>query len=352
MHSGLQHLCQGARERSVHRLRPTRRGFAIGLAGSLALPFLPQSIRSARAAAGDDFAAWLIGLREDALKSGIRAATLDVALAGVEPLPRVLELDRAQPEVTLTYEQYMTRVASEARVVAGKQMMRENRTVLDHVSETFGVQGRFVVALWGIESDFGRVTGGYSVVQSLATLAFDPRRSSYFRAELIEALKIIDQGNVSAAAMKGSWAGAMGQTQFMPSAYMRAAVDFDGDGRRDIWGSRPDVFASSAKLLSSLGWLGDQTWGREVKLPQGFDLALAGLPTSKKIAEWEAVGVRAPDGAPLPTRQLDASIVLPVSGSSTPAFMVYNNYRSILRWNRSTYFALAVGSLSDRIGEG
>ena len=346
------HLVQGAYDRSVHRLSPTRRGFAIGLVLSLASVAAPIAVPAACAAAADDFARWLTGLRADALGAGIRAETFDGALDGIEPLARVIELDRAQPEVTLTFEQYMTRVASEARVVAGRQMIRENKPVLDKVAEQYGVQPRFIVALWGIESDFGRVTGGFSVIQSLATLAFDTRRGSYFRGELIAALKIIDQGNVTPAAMRGSWAGAMGQTQFMPSAYLRAAVDFDGDGRRDIWGSRPDVFASSARLLASLGWLGDQTWGREVKLPPDFDPALAGLATTKRIGDWQAIGVRLPDGGGLPTRQLDASIVVPVTGSMSPAFMVYNNYRSILRWNRSTFFAIAVGSLSDRIGDG
>ncbi len=298
------------------------------------------------------FNEFLTGVRSEAITRGIRPQTLDTALVGIAPLARVVELDRAQPEFTRTFEQYLAGTVSEARVARGKQMLNENRALLQQVEQRYGVQARFVVALWGIESDYGRNLGGFSVVQALATLAFDDRRAAYFRRELFDALKIIDDGHITAAGMRGSWAGAMGQAQFMPSTFLLAAVDFDGDGRRDIWGSKADVFASAAQYLAKSGWQGDQTWGRPVKLPDNFDITLAGLATSKPIGEWQALGVRTPEGGALPTRQLNSSIVLPTAGSKTPAYLVYNNYRSLLRWNNAALFAVAVGTLADRIGDG
>ena len=298
------------------------------------------------------FDAFLVDVRTEALGRGIRAQTLDVALAGVTPLARVIELDRAQPEFTLTFEQYLNGRVTESRVARGKTMLAENRELLAQIEAKYGVQPRFIVALWGLESDFGRVTGTFSVVQALATLAYDDRRAAYFRRELLSALTIIDQGHITAAAMRGSWAGAMGQAQFMPSTFLTAAADFDGDGKRDIWTNKADVFASAAQLLSRNGWLGDQTWGRPVKVPDNFNVTLAGLNTQKPIGDWQELGVRLPDGGALPARQLQASIVLPQSGSKTPAYLVYNNYRSLLRWNNAALFAVAVGTLADRLGDG
>ena len=318
---------------------------AAALAAALAVPGFA-------AAQDSDFAAWLTGLREEALSRGIRAETLDVALAGVELIPRVVELDRNQPEVRLTLEQYLSRVASDARVTTGKRLLNENRALLEQVAARYGVQPRFVVAFWAIESDFGRDTGSFPVIPALATLAYDPRRSGFFRGELLAALKILDDGDISPEAMLGSWAGAMGQTQFLPSSFLRSAVDFDGDGRRDIWTNRADALASAANHLHNLGWRDDQTWGREVRLPAGFNPALSGLGTNKQIAEWQALGVRRADGSDLPRVAFDSSIVIPVEGTTAPAYLVYDNYRTILRWNRSVLFGLAVGSLADRIGDG
>jgi membrane-bound lytic murein transglycosylase B len=181
-------------------------------------------------------------------------------------------------------------------------------------------------------------------------LAFDGRRSTYFRGELLTALEILEQGHITPQAMVGSWAGAMGQSQFMPSSFKAYAIDGDGDGKRDIWGSKADVFSSAANYLSSVGWRVDQTWGRRVTLPAEFDIALANLKTKKKLAAWQALGVRKPDGSDLPARQLTASLVLAEKENTERAYLVYGNYRSILRWNRSTYFALTVGALADRIG--
>jgi membrane-bound lytic murein transglycosylase B len=263
----------------------------------------------------------------------------------------VVELDRRQPEFTLTLEQYLSRVVSERRVRKGRQRLVKHREILREVSAKFGVQPRFILALWGIETDYGRLKGGFSVIPALATLAYDGRRSAYFRKELFNALTIIDQGHITAENMIGSWAGAMGQNQFMPSSFLRYAVDYDGDGRRDIWTNTKDVFASTANYLHRVGWRDDQTWGRAVRIPDGFDPGLLGLKVKKALAEWQALGVRRSDGTDLPSRNLTASLVRPGKDKG-PVFVVYGNYRAILKWNRAHFFATAVGQLADRIAGG
>ncbi|MFP6728025.1 MAG: lytic murein transglycosylase [Alphaproteobacteria bacterium] len=307
---------------------------------------------SAVPGSAEDFQIWLGKLRVEAEGKGISQSVLDEALAGIQPIPRVIELDRRQPEFTLTFTQYRDRVVPQSRIKKGRVKYQENRDLLEEIGGKIGVQPRFIVALWGIETDFGRVTGGFKVIPALATLAHDGRRSAYFRKELLNALQILHEGHIAPKEMMGSWAGAMGQSQFMPSSFLAHAVDYDGDGRRDIWTTRPDVFASAANYLAKSGWRADQTWGREVKLPRDFDFALADLKVRKPIGGWQVLGVRRLDGGDLPTRQLSASIVLPEKGKMSPAYLVYNNYRTTLRWNRSTYFALAVGLLSDGIGAG
>ena len=304
-------------------------------------------------AAGEEmaFADWLVDLRREAAEKGVGRATLDRALRGLSPIKRVIELDRRQPEFTLTFRQYLTRVVPPARVAKGKRKLNENRALLESVAAKYRVQARFLVAFWGIETDFGRLTGGFPVVRALATLAHDGRRSTYFRRELIDALKILDRGHIDFAKMTGSWAGAMGQPQFMPSSFLAFAVDGDGDGRKDIWTTKADVFASAANYLARSGWRGGQTWGRQVRLPDGFDPALADLKVRKGLRAWQALGVRRIDGRDLPTRDLESSIVFPGKPGGD-AYVVYNNFRTILKWNRSTYFAVAVGSLADRIGGG
>ena len=327
----------------------------IFLIALLALALLPAGGQYGGAPAGAaeeqavDFAVWLEALRAEALGQGISAATLDAALAGVEPIPRVIELDRSQPETTLTFEQYMDRVVPNSRVEKGRARLRENAAALEAVRAAFGVQPRFIVALWGIETNFGQYTGGFSVIASLATLAHDGRRSAYFRAELLDALRILEQGHITPAAMMGSWAGAMGQSQFMPSSFVRFALDFDGDGKRDIWATKADVFGSAANYLAKSGWRGDQTWGRKVSLPDNFDVSLADLKISKPLAGWQALGVRRANGQNLPiVAGMMGSIVFP-GGEGGPAFLVYDNFKTTLKWNRSTYFAMAVGHLADRI---
>ena len=296
------------------------------------------------------FAAWLTELRKEAVAAGITTETLDASFEGVAPIPRIIELDRRQPESTLTFEQYVDRIVSNARVDRGRARLQENSPLLQEVAARFGVQPRFIVALWGIETNFGQNTGGFSVIAALATLAYDGRRSKFFRRELLDALRIVDQGHIKPENMKGSWAGAMGQSQFMPSSFMNYAYDYNGDGAKDIWTTSADVFASAANYLSGVGWRPDITWGREVRVPDGFDPALADIKVIKNISEWQALGVRRPDGSALPTRDLPASVIYPgeVGG---PTYLVYGNYRALLRWNRSLYFATAVGLLSDKIAD-
>jgi len=297
-----------------------------------------------------EFAAWLEGVKREALAEGISSRTVQAALAGVEPIPRILELDRRQPEKTISFNEYVKRTINQARIDRGRHLLREHGSDLDRIGRKYGIQPRFIVALWGIETDFGRNMGGFKVVDALATLAHDGRRSSYFRKELLAALRILDQGHIARDAMRGSWAGAMGQSQFMPTTFLKYAQDYDGDGRRDIWSTRLDVFASAANYLTSVGWDPTKTWGREVRLPKQVDAAkLIGLETRKPLAEWARLGVRQTDGGALPTADLDASLVMP-DGPDGRAFLVYDNYRTIMHWNRSTYFATTVGLLADLIG--
>jgi membrane-bound lytic murein transglycosylase B len=303
------------------------------------------------ALAQPDFGAWLQELRKEASGKGISEATLDAALTGIEPIPRVIELDRKQPEFTLTFDEYMQRVVPDSRVAKAREKLAENRELLNEVSRKYGVQPQFIVAFWGVETDFGRVTGGFKVIPALVTLAFDGRRSTFFRRELFHALTIVDGGHIKPQDMLGSWAGAMGQPQFMPSSFTGYAVDYDGDGRKDIWTTKADVFASAANYLASYGWRGDKRWGREIALPQGFDMALVGDKTSKPVSEWADLGVVLRDGTPLPKADLKASIIMPVK-TGGPAFLTYGNYNVILKWNRSHFYALAVGHLADRIAGG
>jgi membrane-bound lytic murein transglycosylase B len=293
---------------------------------------------------------WLEAVRTEASEEkGISQEIIDQALSDLDPIPRVIELDRRQPEFTLTFAQYIERVVPGGRVRKGQKVYDQHRALLEKVGKEIGVQPRFIVALWGIETDFGRLTGGFNVVNSLATLAFDGRRSAYFRKELFDALQILNEGHIAPDKMTGSWAGAMGQPQFMPSSFVNFAIDYDKDGRRDIWTTEADVFGSAANYLKRVGWKDDQTWGREVRLPAGFDAELAEAKAMKPIRGWQALGVRNVDGGDLPDRQLVAYIVIP-DGVEGRAFMAYDNFRTTLRWNRSNYFALAVGLLSDRIG--
>jgi membrane-bound lytic murein transglycosylase B len=324
--------------------------FRLGRRAVLVTPLAVALGHCAKAwASEDDFSAFLAGVRRDALSQGIRIATVDAALHRAQYLPHVIELDRQQPEHTMTLGGFLQKVVTPEKIADGRAQLSENWPLLTQVYQRFRVQPRFVVALWAVESDFGKVMGNYSVVSSLATLAYDGRRSTYFRPELIAALRIIDEGNIQTEAMLGSWAGAMGQCQFMPTTFLKFAVDFDGDGRRDIWSDRADVLGSIANYIAQLGWRGDQGWGRSVTVPPNFDQRLAGLDIRRPTADWSRMGVRPTDAAALPVTE--ASLVIP-DGGGGPALLVYDNFRAIMKWNRSTYFAAAVGMLADSFGAG
>jgi len=304
---------------------------------------------NAWAAEPPDFGEWLAGLRQEALAAGISQATLDAALAGLEPIPRVIELDRSQPELTWTLEKYLGRIVTEERVAKGRARFAENRELLEAAGVRYGVQPRFLAAFWGIETNYGATSGGFSVIQAIATLAYDGRRSAFFRKELLLALRIIEDGHVTPERMTGSWAGAMGQVQFMPSTFVGYAVDGDGDGKIDIWGDQADAFASAAHYLSRMGWDPEGTWGRPVRLPAKLDPALVGLEVRKPLGEWQTLGLRRLNGDDLPNRpELPASLIQP-DGPGTRAYLVYDNFRAIMKWNRSQFFGIAVGTLADRI---
>ncbi len=295
------------------------------------------------------FGALLSLLKKQALAGGIPQETLDSALEGLQPVSQVIDCDHNQPEVSLTFDQYLGRILSEERIARGRKKLTASRRLLAKIAKAYGVQPRFLVALWGLETDFGRVTGSFPVIDSLVSLVYEGRRSSFFRKELLHALRILDEGHISLARMKGSWAGAMGQLQFMPSTFRLFAVDFDGDGRIDIWESQEDVFASAANYLSQSGWKSGQTWGQEVRLPTGADLAPITLKEPRLLSEWQAMGVSTIDGSEFLSPDSLSSIIQPESITDR-AFLVYENYHVIYKWNRSENFALSVGILSDKIG--
>jgi membrane-bound lytic murein transglycosylase B len=305
------------------------------------------------------FSEFLADVRATARALGISASTLDAALDGLEPAPAVIERDRAQPEAVLTLDAYVTRRLSPDFVRTARQMRSRHGRLLRQVSARYQVPSSVLVAVWGLESNFGRFSGLRPTVQALATLAWEGRRGGFFLGELFDALRIIDRGDIELAAMRGSWAGAMGQPQFMPSIYLTHAQDFDRDGRRDIWASLPDVFASMASYLRHSGWRPGERWGRQVRLPAGGTAALADAAPRREsgcraerelsvrlpLARWRALGVVKADGGALPTADLDASLLR----AEGRAFLVYGNYEALLNYNCANAYALAAGLLADRL---
>jgi membrane-bound lytic murein transglycosylase B len=260
----------------------------------------------------------------------------------------VLELDRKQPEFTLPFTEYYNRRVTPERVARGRKLLAEHAAILRGVERDFGIPAQYLVAFWGLETNFGSYFGDTPVPDSLTTLACDARRSAFFTAELMQALRIIDAGDIPAERMKGSWAGAMGHMQFMPSIFQRYAVDADGDGRRDLWGSIHDAKASAANFLRASGWERGLRWGREVRLPRRFDYALAGREQKRPLSEWAKLGVTDTSGRALPRLDIPAALLVP-SGHAGPAFLTYRNFDVIMRWNRSEFYALSVGRLADEI---
>jgi len=296
------------------------------------------------------FDQWVAGFSTSARADGIDEATLHVAFDNVRFIPRVIELDRAQPEFTRPIWDYLDNALSSQRIARGQDKLGQQRPVVEPIAERYGVPAEILVAIWGIENNFGSNVGGIPTIDALATLGFEGRREDWARGQLLAALKILQHHDIDRAQMIGSWAGAMGQTQFLPSNYLAYGVDADGDGRRDIWGNIPDVMASTANFLARSGWQTGQPWGVEVRLPPGFDYEHAAPDVRKPTNQWAQEGVQSMDGAPLPA-MADSSILLP-AGARGPAFIVGPNFRTILRYNNSTSYALAVGLLARRLAAG
>jgi membrane-bound lytic murein transglycosylase B len=306
-----------------------------------------------------EFSEFVATLKVQALAKGVSAPTVEAALTGLEPLEIVVERDRTQAETVLTIDQYVQRRLTRAFVRTAADRHRSHHRTLAEIARKYGVSSRLIVAIWGMESNYGRFTGTRPTVQALATLAWDGRRGAFFTSELIDALQILDKGYIELERMQGSWAGAMGQTQFMPSSYLAHAQDYDGDGRRDIWNTLPDVFASIANYMKAYGWVDGQAWGREVTLPKGgfaplvqeVGLRQSGCRASREmsvpmpLAKWQALGVRTAAGAALPKVDRHASLL----NAGSKSYLVYGNYDALLGYNCAHAYALAVGLLSDRI---
>ena len=329
---------------------------AAGAATLSASAQTPPASTSHGAVALDDaerdqrFARWVAEFSASARAAGISETTLQSAFEGIRFMPRVTQADGAQAEFTRTVWDYLDSAVSAQRVVRGQDRLLEARPAVDASAARYGVPAEILAAIWGMESNYGSFTGDIPTIDALATLGFEGRREAWARGQLLAALKILQNGDIPRAQMVGSWAGAMGQTQFLPTNFLAYAVDADGDGRRDIWGSLPDVMASTANFLARSGWQAGQPWGREVRLPPGFDLALADGEQRRPAAAWAALGVQTMDGAQLPALA-DAALLLP-AGARGPAFIVGPNFRTILRYNNSTSYALAVGLLSQALAGG
>jgi membrane-bound lytic murein transglycosylase B len=310
---------------------------------------VPAALTAFRAhAAPDSFQGFLVGLRAEALRAGIRPATLNEALTGLSPNQKVLERDRKQPEFTMTWARYRSLLLTDQRIVNGRAAVAQNRELFAQVQDRFGVSRGVIAGIWGLESSFGTQTGDFRVVEALATLAWEGRRASFFRSELLAALKIVDHGDISPARMTGSYAGAMGQPQFMPTSYLRYAVDFEGHGRRDIWSSRPDVLGSIANYLARSGWRSGGNWGQQVLVPQGFDPSWAGRDNKRPLEDWAREGVRPLEGRWMAPLDTPSAVVMP-DGAGGEAFIVHANFAAIRRYNPSDYYALLVGLLGDQV---
>ena len=290
---------------------------------------------------------WLQQVEQQAIESGIASDVVHEALDSFMPNSRVVELDQKQPETTITFETYRHNTVAPLRIRKGAELMGRYERELAAIEARTGVPPSIVVALWGIESSFGKNEGDFETVTSLATLAYEGRRAEFFRSELFAALRILEREHMPSSALRGSWAGAMGQSQFMPSTYLRYAVDGDGDSRIDIWDNPVDALASIAAYLAAEGWRRELTWGREVE-GSAVVPSDVGLAQTHSLQEWAKKGVTNLDGSPLPQRDLVASFIQP-DGADGSGFLVYDNLRALMRWNRSTYFALSAGLLADRI---
>jgi membrane-bound lytic murein transglycosylase B len=304
------------------------------------------------------FDVWLSELRTEAETRGIRAEVLDQALTGIEPVAQILERDRSQAEFTFTLDGYLKRRLTPATLRTARTMYKKHHALVTRIGRTYGIDPRLLISVWGLESNFGRFAGVRPTIPTLATLAYDARRGAMFRTELLNALEIVNRGDIELERLRGSWAGALGQPQFMPSSYLRYAQDFDGDGRRDIWSSAPDVFASVAYYLQQRGWKNGQLWGREVVIPAEAKARLEDLPRRTEgcrarremslpqpLTAWRKLGLKTMTRQPLPASALSASLVR----DDSRAFLVYDNYEALLDYNCAHSYALSVALLADRL---
>lgn len=294
------------------------------------------------------FDQYVSALKVEAIDLGIDATVVNNAFEKVEFLQRSVKSDKEQPEFKLTLDTYIPRAVPDWKIKQAREAYKKHYHLLHKIGKEYGVQPRFIVALWGIETNFGRLTGRHYVISSLTTVAYEGRREALFKKQLFAALTILDEGHIEQDKFIGSWAGAMGQVQFMPTSYLNYAVDYDGDGKKDIWNNYADVFASAANYLKTEGWDDSETWGRQVLIPKDFDVELAGIKKKKTLQEWQDLGIRRFDGSALPKVNMNASVVIPDDASGR-VYLAYNNYQVLMHWNRSYYFATAVSYLSERI---
>lgn len=329
----------------------------------VAVTFLaPNAAVQAKTLSEEGFQQYVVGLKKEALEQGFQQALIDESFAKVKFHKRAVKADRKQPEKVETLDTYLPKRVPAWKVKKARELYKKHQALLTEVGNKYGVQPRFIVALWGLETNFGKFTGGFNVVSALSTLAYEGRREAFFKKQLWAALTILDEGHIKINDMNGSWAGAMGQNQFMPTSFLAYAVDGDGDGKKDIWQNQVDIFSSMANYLKKEGWSDELTWGRQVKLPEGFDTSLA-IPkntgsrknwlkawasSEKSLAQWQALGVRRTDGTNLPNVDIKAALIFP-DDTNGRAYLAYDNYKSLMHWNLSYYFVSSVGHLSDRI---
>ena len=309
------------------------------------------------------FEQYVESLKQEAVAKGFDEAFVEQHLSDLTYLKRVVKADKNQPEFIETLDTYLPKRVPEWKVKRARQAYKDNKELLDQIAEEYGVQARFIVSLWALETNFGRIQGKMPIIDSIATLSYDGRREAFFKRQLFASLKILEQGHIEPEKFVGSWAGAMGQCQFIPTSFLAYAADGDKDGKKDIWNNKHDVFASIANYLKQEGWDNNKTWGRQVKLPEGFDKSLI-MPKGSKgrsgwlknfannektLEQWSALGITRMDGRPLPKADLTAALIMPDDAKGR-MYLAYDNYKSLMHWNRSYYFVTSVGYLADRIG--
>ncbi len=329
-----------------NRLRAGRQKTFSGFIASCLICLLPGT--GSAEANPPEFAQCTVRLADTARQRGVKENTLGTVIPGLRHIDRVIELDRRQPEFTSTFSEYFSRRVTDTRVERGRQMYRQHRELLKEITRQTGIPGHYLVAFWGLETNYGGYKGKMPVLDALATLACDKRRSKFFTEQFMAALQLMETNGFSQQQLQGSWAGALGHVQFMPSVYLKYARDADGDNRADLWNSIEDALFSAATFLKAIGWQSGSRWGREVVLPETFDFGKPGLEKPKALREWAALGIKDAHGRQLPALEMPARLLIP-AGHEGPVFLVYRNFNVIMGWNRSEFYALSVGHLADRI---